>query len=55
MDLLLLDIPDYRYLAYHPGINPIHTVIKSGKVVVQNRQIVGSMKGARRTRCFAKP
>ena len=39
MDLLLLDIPDYQYLAYHPGINPIHTVIKSGKVVVENRQI----------------
>ncbi len=39
LDLLLLDIPDYQYLAYHPGINPIHTVIKSGKVVVENRQI----------------
>jgi imidazolonepropionase len=40
MDLLLLDIPDYQYLAYHPGINPIHTVIKSGKVVVENGRIV---------------
>lgn len=40
MDLLLMDIPDYSYLAYHPGINPIHTVIKSGEVVVKNRQIV---------------
>jgi imidazolonepropionase len=39
LDLLLMDIPDYRYLAYHPGINPIHTVIKSGNVVVENRQI----------------
>jgi imidazolonepropionase len=39
LDLLLMDIPDYQYLAYHPGINPIHTVIKSGKVVVKNRQI----------------
>jgi imidazolonepropionase len=39
MDLLLLDIPDYRYLAYHPGINPIQAVIKSGKVVVENCQI----------------
>ncbi|MCK4760644.1 MAG: imidazolonepropionase [Candidatus Aminicenantes bacterium] len=38
MDLLLMDIPDYSYLAYHIGINPIHTVIKSGKVVVKNRQ-----------------
>lgn len=41
MDLLLLDIPDYQYLAYHPGINPIHTVIKSGKVVVESHQIAG--------------
>ena len=39
LDLLLLDIPDYQYLAYHPGINPIHAVIKSGKVVVENRRI----------------
>jgi imidazolonepropionase len=37
IDLLLLDIPDYQYLAYHPGINPLHTVIKSGKIVVENR------------------
>lgn len=37
MDLLLMDIPDYSYLAYHLGINPIHTVVKSGEVVVKNR------------------
>jgi len=40
MDLILADIPDYSYLAYHLGINPIHTVIKSGEVVVENRRIV---------------
>jgi len=40
LDLLLLDIPDYQYLAYHPGIQPVHTVLKSGKLVVKNRQIV---------------
>lgn len=39
MDLLLMDIPDYSYLAYHLGINPIHTVVKSGEVVVKNRQL----------------
>jgi imidazolonepropionase len=39
MDLLLLDIPDYRYLAYHPGINPVHTVLTSGKLAVKNRQL----------------
>jgi imidazolonepropionase len=40
MDLVLMDIPDYSYLAYHLGINPVHTVIKSGEVVVRNRQPV---------------
>jgi imidazolonepropionase len=41
MDLLLLDIPDYQYLAYHPGIDPVRTVLKGGRVVVQERRIVG--------------
>jgi imidazolonepropionase len=40
LDLLLLDVPDYQYLAYHPGIQPVHTVLKSGKLVVRNRQFV---------------
>jgi imidazolonepropionase len=40
MDLLLMDIPDYSYLAYHLGINPVHTVIKSGEVVVKERRTV---------------
>jgi imidazolonepropionase len=40
MDLLLMDIPDYSYLAYHIGINPVHTIVKSGEVVVSERQLV---------------
>jgi imidazolonepropionase len=36
MDLVLMDIPDYSYMAYHLGINPVHTVIKNGEVVVKN-------------------
>lgn len=40
LDLLLLDIPDYQYLAYHPGIDPLRTVLKSGRVVVHDRRIV---------------
>jgi imidazolonepropionase len=40
MDVLLLDIPDYRYLAYHPGIHPVHTVFKSGESVVRDRRII---------------
>ncbi len=40
MDLLLMDIPDYSYMAYHLGINPVHTVIKSGEVVVRDRHLI---------------
>jgi imidazolonepropionase len=39
MDLLLLDVPDYPYLAYHPGIDPVRTVLKAGRVVVQDRRL----------------
>ncbi|HDP95263.1 MAG TPA: imidazolonepropionase [Candidatus Aminicenantes bacterium] len=38
MDVLLADIPDYSYLAYHPGLMPWHTIVKSGEVVVQDYQ-----------------
>ena len=41
LDLLLLDIPDYKYLAYHLGINPVRTVLKAGKIVVRDRQLTG--------------
>lgn len=40
MDLLLLDVPDYSYMAYHLGINPIHTIIKGGEVVVKDHGII---------------
>jgi imidazolonepropionase len=40
MDLLLLDVPDYRYLAYHPGIQFVHSVLKAGKRVVGNGKVV---------------
>jgi len=40
LDLLLMDIPDYSYMAYHIGINPIHTIVKSGEVVVKDRRLV---------------
>jgi imidazolonepropionase len=40
LDLLLLDIPDYQYLAYHLGIDPLRSVFKAGKLVVHNRQII---------------
>jgi len=39
LDLLLLDVPDYPYLAYHLGIDPLRAVIKSGRVVVRERRL----------------
>ena len=32
-DLLVCDIPDYRHLFYHFGVNHVHAVIKRGRVV----------------------
>ncbi len=40
MDLLLCDIPNYAYLGYHIGTNPITHVIKNGKIVVKDGQII---------------
>lgn len=33
-DVLIADVPDYRYLAYRYGTNPIRNVIKGGQVVL---------------------
>jgi len=33
-DILILDIPNYRHLGYHFGVNLVERVIKSGQVVV---------------------
>jgi imidazolonepropionase len=32
-DLVILDVPDYRQLFYHFGVNPVWRVIKRGRVV----------------------
>ncbi len=32
-DVLIADVPDYRYIAYRYGTNPIQTVIKRGEIV----------------------
>jgi imidazolonepropionase len=39
MDMILCEAPNYPYLVYHFGINPVTHVIKNGKVVVKNRLI----------------
>ncbi len=33
-DIILLDIPNYRYLPYHFGVNYVQSVVKNGKIVV---------------------
>ena len=33
-DLVLFDVPDYRQLFYHFGVNHVRCVIKRGRVVV---------------------
>jgi len=35
-DLVLFDLPSYITLAYELGRNPVKTVIKSGRVVVED-------------------
>jgi len=32
-DILILDAPSYRHLAYNVGMNVVHTVLKRGKIV----------------------
>jgi len=34
-DLLVLDIPNYRYLPYHFGVDHVETVIKKGEIIYQ--------------------
>jgi imidazolonepropionase len=41
MDLVLCDVPDHVSLAYEAGRNPVQTVIKNGKVVVEDGRRVG--------------
>jgi imidazolonepropionase len=38
-DLIILDIPNYRYLPYHFGVDHTEIVIKNGKVVYQRPMI----------------
>jgi imidazolonepropionase len=37
-DLLLLALPDYRHLGYRFGTNPVATVVKGGRVVVDRER-----------------
>jgi len=35
-DLLILDIPNYKYLPYHFGVDHVEIVVKKGKIVLRN-------------------
>lgn len=35
-DILIWNAPNIQYIPYHFGINHVHTVIKNGKIVVEN-------------------
>lgn len=39
-DLVIFDAPNADYIVYHYGINHVDTVIKNGKIVVKNRQLI---------------
>ena len=36
-DILIMDIPSYKFLPYHFGSNNVQTVIKNGKVIWENK------------------
>jgi imidazolonepropionase len=40
MDLILFDAPNYPFLVYHLGVNPIKYVVKSGRVVVRDGKVL---------------
>lgn len=40
MDLVLYEVPNYPTIVYHLGINPVKHVIKNGKLVVKDGQIL---------------
>ncbi|MFQ5956286.1 MAG: imidazolonepropionase [Candidatus Brocadiales bacterium] len=39
-DVIVMNIPSYKYLPYQFGINHVDVVIKSGRIVVENKQII---------------
>ncbi len=39
-DLVVLDAPDYRHLAYRYGVNLVHTVVKRGRIVAREGRVV---------------
>jgi imidazolonepropionase len=40
-DLIITNAPNYRYLPYHFGVNPVATVVKHGRVIVRDGRYTG--------------
>jgi len=38
-DILILDIPNYKYLPYHFGVDHVEQVIKNGRVIYKRSMI----------------
>jgi imidazolonepropionase len=38
-DILVMDVPNYLHLVYHPGVNHVSSVIKEGEVVVEEGRL----------------
>ena len=39
-DLIVLNAPDFRLLGYRFGTNMVDTVVKNGRVVVENGRLI---------------
>lgn len=39
-DIIILDIDDYNQLPYYFGTNHVHAVIKKGRMIVKNKQLI---------------
>ena len=54
-DVVVLNVPDYRHIGYHYGVNLVETVIKRGRVVVEKgfpTETVRSLPVGRRAQRF---
>lgn len=38
-DIVIFDVPDYRFLSYRLGMNMVHTVVKNGKPIVRDGRL----------------
>ncbi len=47
MDIVLCDVPNYWFLAYHLGVNPVRHVVKAGRVVVADKKLVYDVRDGR--------